>query len=108
MTGVERASGGLKSYEMLGRGPKLLLAYVLHEEPDELQLMRNDPDGQALVQSGWLVEKPSRILGVGVYDFSERGYDYLEQIREHVLKTVSEDELERYKDRKKSTYPWLW
>ena len=98
----------LVDYGDLPRGAQLLLAYSLYNDLDVIPLMKKDPDGKALVSGGWLEEKPCKILGVSNFEFSEPAFKRLMEISDHILKSVSEEELEHYKDRKKATYPWLW
>ena len=95
-------------FGQLPRGAQLLLAYIVYDRLDEVQLLKSDPDGLALLDGGWIKERPCRIFGVTAYQLSNEGMDKLDKIEDRVLSSVSEDELESYKDKKKAIYPWLW
>jgi hypothetical protein len=104
-------SFSIEAFRKLPRGSQLLVAYCLYNKQWELQMMENDPDGQALVALGWFTEKTrgvERIKGVKTYEYAEYGFDVVETLRDEILASVNEDELKKYKTRKEALYPWLW
>ncbi len=95
-------------FAKLSRGAQILLAYILYEQLDDVQLLKSDPDGTALFEGGWLQEKKDKIHGVVIFELTSEGSDKLNKIEERVLSSISEDELDSYKGKKNTYYPWLW
>lgn len=85
-----------------------MVAYALVNDQWDLQLLRTDPDGLALREAGWLMEKQAKIKGFGLFEFSDDAWENMQSIREQVLGSITEDELDNFKSRKSKSYPWLW
>lgn len=108
MTTTELHSASTEKFFKLPRGAQLMVAYALVNDQWDLQLLRNDPDGLALREAGWLQEKQAKIKGFGVFEFSDDAWEKMQSIREQVLGSITEDELDNFKSRKSKAYPWLW
>lgn len=108
---IETGKSSIDAFKKLPRGAQLLVAYCLYNKMWEVQLMEQDPDAQALVGIGWIIGRRrgnEKIMGCKSFEFTDAGADAVEGMREDVLASVREEELENYKQRKGKLYPWLW
>lgn len=104
-------SNSIDTFKKLPRGAQLLVAYCLYNKQWELQLMEKDPDAQALAAIGWIAGRRrgvEKIMGCKTYEFTDAGADAVDAMRDDILASVREEELEAFKLRKNKLYPWLW
>ncbi|MBX3151985.1 hypothetical protein KF728_17640 [Candidatus Obscuribacterales bacterium] len=97
-----------ENFHKLPRGSQLLIAYALFNDVWKIQLLRTDRDILALLNSGWLVAKPSGAHGFVNGVFEDSTWAAFETIEDKILGSVTDGEMERFVARKGKEYPWLW
>lgn len=87
---------------------QMLLAHCLEQKNQELTLLNNDTDVRLLLSASWLVTVPCTTIGIACFRFKPVVWRRLKSLCPTFLTYDCLSDLEAYRKRKSTLYPWNW
>lgn len=98
----------LNNLAAMPKQTRLFFAHVLDQGNPDLLLLKSDLDVPDLLSTGWLMLLPCSIPGFISLRMKPEFWRQLKWLRSGFLTELIRNELESYRKRKGTVYPWTW